>query len=155
MSPGPAAQNARTAAPGPALRWAAPALVWLAGSALQLQMPALWDNRWVWLLTALALALAFIAGRLRVRWVGLMCSTVAALLLGFCTTHLRADARLADRLAASLEGQDLVLTGTVASLPREGIDGTRFVFEVERATLQGAPVRVRSCVPGLVPRHGR
>ncbi len=146
MSSGPAAHNARTAAPGPALRWAVPALAWLAGSALQLQMPALWDRSGVWLLTALALALILIARRLRGRWTGLMCAALAALLLGFCTTHLRAEARLADRLQASLEGQDLVLTGTVASLPREGIDGTRFVFEVESATLQGSAVRI----PGLV-----
>lgn len=146
MSPGPAAQNARTAAPGPALRWAVPALGWLAGSALQLQMPVLWDGSGVWLLTAQALALALVARRFRFRWAGLICAAVAALMLGFCTTHLRADARLADRLEASLEGQDLVLTGTVASLPREGIEGTRFAFEVASATLHGTPVRV----PGLV-----
>ena len=146
MSPGPAAHHARTAAPGPALRWAVPALAWLAGSALQLQMPVLWGSSAVWLLTALALVLVLVARRLRSRWAGLMCAALAALLLGFCTTHLRAEARLADRLQASLEGQDLVLTGTVASLPREGIDGTRFVFEVEGATLQGSAVRV----PGLV-----
>ena len=108
MSPGPAAQNARTAAPGPALRWAVPALAWLAGSALQLQMPALWDSRWVWLLTALALALALVAGRFRGRWAALVCVALAALLLGFCTTHLRADARLADRLDANLDRKSVV-----------------------------------------------
>ena len=146
MRPRPAAHRARTAAPGPALRWAVPALAWLAGSALQLQMPALWDGGGVWLLTAVALALALVARRLRSRWPGLLCAGSAALLLGFCATHLRADVRLADRLQATLEGQDLVLTGTVASLPREGIDGTRFVFEVESATLRGAPVRVPALV---------
>jgi len=126
-----------------------PALAWLAGSALQLQMPELWDSRWVWLCVAQALAFCVLARRFRGRGVGLVSlalAALAALLLGFCTTHLRADARLADRLAAKLEGQDLVLTGTVASLPREGIEGTRFVFAVESATLKGAGVHV----PGLV-----
>lgn len=129
-----------------ALRWAAAALAWLAGSALQLQMPMLWGSTRVWLLTALALALVLAARRLGGPWRSLFCTALASLLLGFCTTHLRADARLADRLQATLEGQDLVLTGSVASLPREGIEGTRFVFEVESATLQGAPVRAPTLV---------
>ena len=132
--------------PEPALAWAVPALSWLAGSALQLQMPDLWGSAWVGLLAAQALVLVLVAWRLRGRWTGLAFAAAAALMLGFCTTHLRADDRLADALPAALEGRDLVLTGTVASLPREGLDGTRFVFDVETATRQGAPVKV----PGKV-----
>ncbi len=105
-------------------------------------MPELWDSARVGLLTATSLVLVLLAWRLRGRWSGLAIAAVAALLLGFCSTHLRADARLAEALPAALEGQDLVLTGSVASLPREGLDGTRFVFEVETATQQGAPVKV-------------
>ena len=145
MNPGPAARRADNARPGPALVWAVPALAWLAGAALQLQMPALWGPTGVWLLTALALVLVLMAGRFHGRWMGLAFAAAAALMLGFCSTHLRADARLAEALPAALEGQDLVFTGTVASLPREGPDGTRFVFDVETATHQGAPV--------VVPAH--
>ena len=109
-------------------------------------MPELWGSAWVGLLAAQALVLVLVAGRLRGRWTGLAFAAAAALLLGLCTTHLRAEARLAEALPAALEGQDLVLTGTVASLPREGLDGTRFVFDVETATKQGVPVEVPSQV---------
>ena len=146
MNPLPAALTIGTARPGPALVWAVPALGWLAGSALQLQMPALWDTDWVRLMGAMALLLVLVAWRSRGRWTGLACATAAALTLGFCTTHLRADARLANTLPAALQGQDLVLTGTVASLPREGLDGTRFVFSVETASHQGIPVKVPQLV---------
>jgi competence protein ComEC len=61
---------------------------------------------------------------------------------GFVSTHWQASSRLADALPAELEGQDLRLLGTVASLPREGLQGVRFEFVVEAATLRGQPVRV-------------
>lgn len=53
--------------------------------------------------------------------------------LGWCHADLRAHARLHQTLAADLEGQDLLLTGTVAALPRVGPLGVQFVFEVETA----------------------
>ena len=55
---------------------------------------------------------------------------------------LRADARLAERLDAGLEGQDLRITGVVAGLPHASVSGTRFVFEVEQAQHRGQPVRL-------------
>ena len=132
------------ARPGPALAWALPALGWLAGTALQLHMPALWDAGSVALLLALALGLAALAWRWRVSAAGLALALGAALLLGFCSTHWRAGVRLADGLAHTLQGQDIVVIGSVASLPREGPDGTRFVLEVEAASLRGAPVQLPS-----------
>jgi archaellum biogenesis protein FlaJ (TadC family) len=62
-------------------------------------------------------------------------ATFAAALGAAALMAWRADVRLAERLPAALEGVDLVLVGTVASLPRERIDGLRFVFAVESATL--------------------
>jgi competence protein ComEC len=113
-------------------------LAGLAGCALQLQMVDLWRAEWV---GCVALASAVIGaaawrGQRPVLW------AIAALLLGFALTHQRAAWRVADGLDASLEGQDLLLTGTVASLPRETPDGVRFVFAVEAATQRGAAVRV-------------
>lgn len=67
---------------------------------------------------------------------------VAAALLGFASTHYRAALRVADALPVALEGQDLLLRGTVASLPREGLQGVRFEFEVEAAWHRGQPVSV-------------
>ena len=71
MNPLPAALTIGTARPGPAVVWAVPALGWLAGSALQLQMPALWDTDWVRLMGAMALLLVLLAWRSRGRWTGL------------------------------------------------------------------------------------
>jgi competence protein ComEC len=133
------------------------ALAWVLGSAAQLQMPALWPPEAV---AGLALAGAVLAlaslvpGRARVGprpgapaagtvpAIGAISAIVAALLLGFASTHHRAALRLADALPAALEGHDLLLRGTVASLPREGLQGVRFEFEVEAAWHRGQPVRV-------------
>ena len=47
-----------------------------------------------------------------------------------------------DRLPAELEGQELQVTGVVASLPQRNASGLRFRFDVERATMQGRDVAV-------------
>ncbi len=127
--------------------WLAVGLGWLAGCAVQLQMAALWPAPWAWVLLSKVLVLGLVGWRFRMsRW-GVSLLAVGAVLLGFSATHLRAEWRLADGLNASLEGQDLVVTGTVDGLPREGPDGTRFLFDTDSAHLlgqQGRPVRVPS-----------
>ena len=125
-----------------ALGWALWALGWLAGCALQLQMPVLWHPSRVTWLVAGAAALAALAWAWRRRRAGLTVGLAVAVLLGFCTTHWRAGMRLAEELPTQLQGQDLVVTGVVASLPREGPDGTRFVFEVDEARHRGALLRI-------------
>ncbi|MDP3223974.1 MAG: DNA internalization-related competence protein ComEC/Rec2, partial [Rubrivivax sp.] len=127
---------------GLARAWAALGLAWLLGCALQLQMSALWPAWWLWLLLSKAAVLALVAWRWRQSTAGLLLLSLAALALGFASTHGRASWRLADALPPSLEGQDLVLTGRVASLPREGPDGVRFNFAVDSAQLRGQPVAV-------------
>ena len=133
---------ARNAGPGPAWAWALPALGVLAGSALQLQMARLWPTAWVAALLLGGLLAAVVAVWRRRSWPGLYASSLAAALLAFGITHGRAELRLAEHLPAALQGQDLLLTGHVASLPREGPDGVRFLFEVDAATRQGEPVTV-------------
>ena len=124
--------------------WLAAGLGWLAGCAVQLQMAALWPAPWAWVLLSKGAVLAFVGWRFRVsRW-GVALLAAGAVLLGFSVTHLRAEWRLADGLDAALEGQDIVITGTVAGLPREGPDGTRFLFDTDSATWQGRSVRVPS-----------
>jgi len=120
--------------------WAgiAAGLAWLAGCALQLQMAQLWAGSGV---------LALLAGASVALMVGLwrrsaLVCVAAMLVLDFAATHQRAVWRVAEGLDAALEGQDLVLTGTVASLPRQTPDGVRFVFEVDQATLRGTAVPV-------------
>ena len=126
------------------LRAAALALAAIGGAALQLQQPALWPGAAYVALLALAMIafmLAWASARARnaVLLLGVACAMFAA-------TGLRAGHRLADTLPAVLEGKDLVVTGVVASLPRQSPDGVRFNFEVDGATHEGAPVAVPKLV---------
>lgn len=131
----------------PLAGWAV-AAGWLAGCALQLRqaetLAALAAG------TLLATGLLLLAGAAAARR-RLAAPAVAALaavgvaLAAFGSTDLRASARLAERLAPALEGLDLVVTGTVADLPRLSLAGTAFVFEVEQARdAAGRPVTLPS-----------
>ena len=122
------------------------ALAWVAGSAAQLQMAALAGPAWV-LALALAGALAVGLGwRRRGGMAGGFVLLAGVAMLAFALTHVRAQARLGQALPAALEGVDLELTGTVASLPRERLQGLRFDFAVESARLGGQPVQVPELV---------
>jgi len=68
-----------------------------------------------------------------------VCATAVAI-AAFCAVSLRAQARLDERLPAALEGRDVIVTGVVAQLPRTGVQGTRFLFEIESAWHEGRPV---------------
>ena len=120
------------------------ALAWLAGLAGQLQQPALWPLVAYAGLAAGAGLLVALAWRgpaaLRRHALPLGMAAAAALAVG--QAGLRADARLAERLAPALEGQDLLVTGTIATMPQNGPSGTRFQFVVERAEWRGQPVRL-------------
>jgi competence protein ComEC len=118
------------------------ALAWLLGLGLQLQQAALWRLADGLGLVGAACILAAVAWPWRQRLAGLLILLLAAAAIGFCTTHTRAVWRLADTLPSALEGQDIVLTGVVAELPRQSITGTRFVFNTESASLRGVPVSV-------------
>ena len=120
---------------------ASAALAWPLGLAVQLQQPALWPTAGYAVmlaaaLAALALAIARPAWR-RAAWLVPAIATLA-----FASTGLRAEARLAQRLAPQLQGLDLVVTGVVADLPQAGPNGLRFQFAVEDARLKGRPVRL-------------
>ena len=68
----------------------------------------------------------------RARWLGFV-------LLGAAWTMLRADVALSHRLAPELEGEDVVVSGSVHGLPRVQDDGTRFELDVREAQHAGAP----------------
>ncbi len=129
---------------GPAAQWAGLAL--LLGTALQLQQPALWPPLWLLGLAVGATATVMVGWRWR------RCRPVWALLLlaagvlAFAFTATRAQWRLNDALPAALEGQDLLLTGQVVSLPRETVIGTRFLFEITSALHNGQVVRTPALV---------
>ena len=64
----------------------------------------------------------------RWRWAWLLLAGVA---LGYGYAALRAEVRLAERLPEPLIGQDVAITGIVASLPQVDASGVRFVFRVD------------------------
>ena len=121
------------------IRLAACALALLGGTALQLQQTQLWPAMGFVALLVAALVGLLVAWRLH--W---SAAVVALAALAFALTGLRAQSRLADALPAALEGRDIVVTGVVAQLPRRLPEGVRFVFDVERATLQGQSAAVPS-----------
>jgi competence protein ComEC len=136
-------------APGAHTGWALAglALASVAGIAWQLQQPQLWPLVWDQALTGGALAgLAALwcwpAFRRGTAGGLLAAACLAALALG--STGWRAHDRLAERLPAALEGQDVLVTGSISSLPQRGPSGLRFQFDVEGATLQGRPVALPS-----------
>lgn len=141
--PAPTAMPApRDAAATRMARAAALGLAWVAGSAWQLQLAALSDTPAVVAMALGALPLLAAGWRWRRRVVGLLALLAGTAMLGFVATHGQAAARLAQALPAALEGQDLLLRGTVAGLPRQSLQGLRFDFEVEAAWQRGQPVSV-------------
>ena len=125
------------------LRAAALALTGIGGAALQLQQPGLWPGAAYATILALAL-LAFALARFcqPMRRAALLLGLAGAMFAMFAITGLRAGHRLADALPAALEGQDIVVTGVVAELPRQMPDGVRFSFKVESAMHQGRAAHV-------------
>ena len=108
-------------------------LAGLSGVALQLAQPVLWPA-WVdaALLGASALmAWPFVRGG-RARWACALWA-LALLMAGAACTSGRARERLAQRLPAALEGQELLVQGRVRGLPQVGPEGQMFGFEVEQA----------------------
>ncbi|MGE0115186.1 MAG: DNA internalization-related competence protein ComEC/Rec2 [Steroidobacteraceae bacterium] len=60
---------------------------------------------------------------------------IVAFLLGLVWTALQAQRQLHDDLAPALEGQDMVITGYIASIPETESYGVRFVFAPEASSL--------------------
>jgi len=124
------------------MRSASMALAWLAGVVLQMQQRELWPHQELLGLAALAALMAVAVWRWRARAVAALFLACAAAMLGFSTTSLRAEQRLAETLNPALEGPDIEVTGRVAEMPRLSAQGTRFTFEVESAKLAGAAVQL-------------
>lgn len=111
------------------------------GAAWLQTRPELPDLRWAWLLPPAWLALGWLPWRAGRGAVVL----VLSFLLGFCYAAWRADVRLADRLPAVWQGQDIRLTGRVVGLPEVTPRGWRAVLAVTDVATPGArlPRRVQ------------
>ncbi|UUX95162.1 DNA internalization-related competence protein ComEC/Rec2 [Aquabacterium sp. J223] len=124
-----------------ALRLGGLAVAWGAGVAWQLQQPALLAPGPRVAGLALGVAALVLAWAARRRTAGWAAGLVALALLAAASTDQRAAWRLAAQLDPTLEGRDLVIVGTVATLPRQGPDGVRFAFAVDQARdAAGRPV---------------
>jgi competence protein ComEC len=128
------------------------ALAWLAGTALQLQQPELRGPAFAAAAGGAGLLLCVAAWglwrRAAAAWARAAVLVLAALgvaLGAWVLAETRAQWRLAASLDPALEGRDLVVTGTVAELPRLSLQGTRFVFEVASA---------RWAAPAATPGQG-
>lgn len=108
----------------------------LGGGAAVQAIPALPPRSVVLAGLALALGLAWVAARLRIRtlwWLALAGGALAWALLA-------AGAAMQARLPAALEGADIDLVGQVRGLPRVQPGTTGFVLRLESARLAGEPL---------------
>ena len=126
-------------------RLAGAALAWLAGVALQLQQRELVHVG----LSIAAVAVGALGLGLALRWrrapvLALLAGLLGAAALGFGASGWRASLRLAEVLPAAIEGRDVRVTGTVASLPQRSASGLRFRFDVDSAQLDGQAVQLPS-----------
>lgn len=127
-------------------------LAFVFGAWLMQRQPALPELAWALLLPPLAL-LAWVLRR-RVM-VSRLLVGAAAVLAGFCWAAMLAQQRLGDALPAALEGQDIQLTGVVASLPRVSARGERFEFDVERVETESAQVPRRISLSRYFAGYGK
>ncbi|MBL8362513.1 MAG: DNA internalization-related competence protein ComEC/Rec2 [Rubrivivax sp.] len=123
-----------------AARWGLWPLGWIAGVSLQLQQAHTLAPAWQAAAACAGLVAVTWAWRRAARRFAWLLGVLGCALLGWASTDARAVHRLAQALPPALEGQDVRVTGTVASLPTEGAAGTRFVLEVEQAAWRGAVV---------------
>jgi competence protein ComEC len=122
--------------PPAAAGWITPALVGVvAGTALQLQQPVLWE----WWTYALVAAAALLASLSRARTLRFF---IGAALLAFSLCGLRAIAFGQQGMAAALEGRDIAVIGVIAAMPQRNETGLRFRFEAESAAVGGEAVRL-------------
>ncbi|MDR1850467.1 MAG: DNA internalization-related competence protein ComEC/Rec2 [Zoogloeaceae bacterium] len=133
----------------------------IAGLQQQATLPA---TPLVWLVAGLSLAgiLCFLQGRVACVFL-LFVALVAGSMSGWGYAAWRAEGRLQNRLDTVLEGQDIRVIGTVASLPTNFGRGERFVFRVEQTANVSLPERLwltfytrpaRDAAPLRLPQAG-
>lgn len=124
-------------------RLAALGSAWLGGVALQLQERVLLPLGVYAACAGAGLLVAMAAWRFGRGSARAFVAVLLALAsVGFGTTGGRAAMRLAEVLPSAIEAEDIVVTGTVASLPQRSATGLRFRFEVESAQRRGQRVEI-------------
>ena len=137
---------------------AAVVVAWVAGIALQLQQPALWDGTAYRVLAAAAsllLLLAIAWARHRAPRPVRSALWLGVALLGFAYAGWRAHVRLADALAPEWEGCDIEVVGVVDEMPQVSDDGEHFAFVIESARAAGMTGRELKRIRALDLAAGR
>ena len=98
-----------------------------------LQTQATLQSIWLNVIEMLVAAAVLIALRKQRAAVRIPVFVLGGVVLGFCWASLFAQAYLSHELPAELEGRDLVVTGTIASLPGFSEQGARFDLRIEQA----------------------
>jgi competence protein ComEC len=112
----------------------AAALALLTGILLVQAWPQL-PTRWA------CLPIGLLAGALAWRWP--RWRWMSCLLLGVAWALWRGSLAMDARLPRGLEGQDIMVVGSLAGLPLARTDASRFTLRVESASLDGQPLRLR------------
>jgi competence protein ComEC len=112
-------------------------LAFVGGAALLQTLAALPAPGVLLSLAAAVIAVALVALVLRGQW-RTGAATLAAALAGFCWAAFVASRALAPSLAQADEGRDVVVVGTIDSLPGQGTRSTRFNFAVEKIVAPAA-----------------
>lgn len=97
------------------------AISFLLGCLLVFQLPSLPDLQFFWLLLLALIILLFSKTRL-----------LALFILGFVWTCYQASELLSDRLALDLQGQNIVISGTISSIPEFNDHRLRFAFKPDQ-----------------------
>lgn len=123
----------------------------LVGVGSQLQQARLWPS-WLYLVcgaTAILGAVALWVWRGHARatptgssWIGMIGALLCCAALVFAVTGWRAGLRLQERLAAALEGEQVVIEGVVEDLPEQRERGVNFLLRPEAAWWHGEPVEL-------------
>ncbi|MDO7667139.1 MAG: DUF4131 domain-containing protein, partial [Pseudomonadota bacterium] len=103
------------------------------GCLLFLQLPSLPDSVWLWVMIVSAIALLIFAKT----------RLLAYVLLGGFWVLIQATSVLNDRLLPELEGQDVIITGNIASVPEHGSQTIRFEFTPDKTTEMVLPRKLR------------
>ena len=115
----------------------------MAGVAVQLQQPALFELQTYVVLTGMALlGLGILLWLVRRSWLGLLVAFALSAGLGFGLTGVRASSFASTALNPALEGQDIDVTGQIVAMPQFGEDGVRFRLQVASSSLKGEAVRL-------------
>ncbi len=108
---------------------------------MQLSQPSLWSAFNYGVLLALATILLFVSLRLRTNMFAICMLLAGGYAFGYAIAGLQGAFAMQSQLVTEREGQEQLITGTIAQLPTNGVDSVRFTFDIDEPP-SGVPQRV-------------